>query len=361
MEDRLDTQQAIAGRRPMSRARFWLRLTGFAFLGAAFLFLFYGAIAYFAWQQGESMRLAGLAEQRQNTITRQIELARADIEAGNYQLALRRLDYVAANDPDNPGLPALRQSAEDGRLLLLVPPVTPTPTPTRRPQQSAPPAVTPTPDPEAEKAIEEAFNELQTLVRLKRWTRAVEEITDFRARYPNYRRREVDEMLYEAYVNHGLSLTRGAAIERGLFYLKQAARLGDLSEQVLGEIFWAEQYLEGIVYFGVDWETYLSYFRPMCQYAPLYQNSCGRLATGLVRYADARAAVLDWCPAEALYREALATNEVKDRSAVREQLNTAAEWCLQATPTPEPTLEGEGGAEATPDPAEPEPQTTPEP
>ncbi len=318
------------------RVRSLLRLAGFALLGTAFLLLFYGGIALLAWRQGETERVARLSDQRQVAALRQLDLAREDLAAGNGPLALRRLDYVLAVDPGNPDAPPLRLTAVAGLAPGATTTPTPSPTPTRRPTGTP----TPMADEATEKEKADGFKALTNQMKAGRWERAVNDLLAFRDLYPDYRRREVDEMLYEAYINLGLTLTRGVAIERGLAYLDLAGELGDLSEEVQGEVFWAGQYLEGIVYYGINWEAYLSYFRPMCQFAPLYQNSCGRLADGLTAYANQQVANLDWCPAEDLYREALQTGEA-DATAVREQLATAAEQCLQATPTPEPTPEAD--------------------
>ncbi|MDJ0754793.1 MAG: hypothetical protein QNJ45_14810 [Ardenticatenaceae bacterium] len=324
---------------PSSR-RLFLRMLGYVFLGLAFLLLFYGAVAYFAWQTGEEDRVAALEENKRETIDRQIELATEDIQNGNFQLALRRLDYVLATEPDNEA--ALRLSDEaDTQLVLLL---TPTLTPTALPTADSTPTTTPEPSNQQTRL---EFEALEDLIDDQSWLEAVESLESFRQTYPDYRRRDVDEMLYDAYINYGLTLTRSVEIERGVYYLNLAAELGDLSEEVLGEIFWAEQYLEGIVFFGIDWEAYLSYFRPMCEFAPLYQDSCGKLAEGLLAYAEQYSAVQDWCPAEALIREALTTGEVAYND-VESQLTAATEFCLAATPTPEvdltaaPPLDGSG-------------------
>lgn len=316
---------------PSSR-RLFLRMLGYVFFGLAFLLMFYGAVAYIGWQRGEADRVAALEEDKQETIERQVELAGQDIQNGNFQLALRRLDYVLATEPDNEAALTLSQEADTQLAILLTPTITPTSMPTV--DSTTMPTATPEPD---NQQIRLEFEALEELIDDQSWLEAIESLESFRQTYPDYRRRDVDEMLYDAYISYGLTLTRSVEIERGVYYLNLAAELGDLSEEVLGEIFWAEQYLEGIVFFGIDWDTYLSYFRPMCEFAPLYQNSCGKLAEGLLAYAEQYSAVLDWCPAELLIREALTTGEVAYNN-VESQLTAATDFCLAATPTPEVDL-----------------------
>jgi hypothetical protein len=93
------------------------------------------------------------------------------------------------------------------------------------------------------------------------------------------------------------------AVERGILLLTKARGLGDLPDDVEGEIFWAEQYAAGISYFDVNWDLYLSYFRPLCEAVPLYQNSCGKLAEGLAGAAAISFDASDWCTAATLYIE----------------------------------------------------------
>ena len=101
---------------------------------------------------------------------------------------------------------------------------------------------------------------------------------------------------------------RGNGVERGILLLTKARELGDLPEQIEGEIYWAEQYVAGVSYFAVNWDLYLSYFRPLCEFAPAYQDSCGKLTEGLAAAASDAFAAADWCLAATFYTELAIVN-----------------------------------------------------
>ena len=145
----------------------------------------------------------------------------------------------------------------------------------------------------------------------------------------------------------GKELADGEQVELGLFYFSQAEKLGDLPTEVEDQRTWAELYLIGIGYFGVDWGTTVYYFRDLCAAAPFYQGACDKFHQALIAYADQFAGLLDWCPAEALYREAVILDSTSD---LIDALGRSVEGCEEATPTPTATLEGEEVEEGTPTP-----------
>jgi len=326
---------------PIKRGNRLLRWLGFGFVGIAILILFYGGIALYAWQQGVSEREAQVVADREAGVVRQLELAREDITVGRYELAVLRTQYILDDDPNNAEAIALQNEANSKWAILL----TPSPTMTSTP---LPPTVTPTPTitPSPTFDVSNLDREIDAImdhVANQEWETAVTKLEMFRIAHPEHEPRQTAQLLYDSYIGLGLRLTRSdkGQIERGVFYLGQAQTLGTLSEEVAGELFWAEQYLEGIVYYDISWEAYLSYFRPMCQYASLFQNSCGKLADGLLSYGEQLTSVLDWCPAVDVYIEAaphLSRMEGND-TAVAEydlRLRTAQDMCASATPTPGP-------------------------
>ncbi|MEM7799212.1 MAG: hypothetical protein AAF633_08485 [Chloroflexota bacterium] len=319
------------------KSNFVIRWLGIILIAIALLAIFYGTVLYFGWQSGESIRETKIASERTETISRQKELAFEDINQSRYELAMRRLDYVLAESPTDPEALALREQAEIGWATLLTPTPTmtstpsPTPTPTLSPTPSA---VVPTSDPaEAVREAQDAFEALMDGLSQTNLAQNIIDLEAFRTQYASYERRTVDQALYDAYIAYGLILTRGNELEKGLGYLYLAGNLRDLPEDVLGEIFWAEQYLDGIVYYGINWDAYFSYFRPLCDYVPTFQDSCGQLQKGLIFSASEAELNLDWCVAVSLYEEAI---RVKGTTAeINEKVENAKEACELATPTPE--------------------------
>ena len=321
------------------RGALFVRSVGFVLMGVAILIIFYGLVGLYAWRQGVQERTDTLAAEHTADLARQLELAQVDIDAGRYELAIRRTDYILADDPSNLEAAALQNEANQLWAILLTPSPTVTPTP-------LPPTVTPTPSATPIPTIDPSnlgreLDDIQINVDNQEWETAVSKLETFRQSYPDYEPLRTAQMLYDSYVGLGLRFTRSdkGQIERGLVYLAQAETLGTLSEEVAGEVFWAEQYLEGIVYDGINWDAYLSYFRPMCQFAPLFQNSCGKLAKGLVAKGSQLTSVLDWCPAVDVYVEVQPYLRYLDeddpiRFDFSLRLSTAQNMCLSATATP---------------------------
>jgi len=154
-------------------------------------------------------------------------------------------------------------------------------------------------------------------------------------------------MLFDANIELGKEIVNGEQIELGLFYFSQAEKLGDLPTEIEDQRTWAELYLTGIGFFGVDWGATVLYFRDLCAAAPFYQGACDKFHQALVAYGEQYAGSFDWCPAEALFREAIGLDSSPDLASA---LEGAVKACSEATPTPTATIEGEEAQEGTPTP-----------
>lgn len=302
------------------RRRRLFRFIGFGLIAIAILLLVYGTIIDFAWQRGQALRVENEHLAIQEQLANQLAYAEEDIKVGSYNLAIRRLDWILERDSDYPGAESLRQEALNGANTR--PTITPFPTAT------PPPVEEPKPE-EAEPA--RLFAELQEFIEDQDWESTVTAVTAFQAQYPDFNRQQTDAMLYNAYINLGQLLLTGDRVELGLFYLAQAENLGNLPLEVEDQRLWAELYLLGISYYGVDWSVAVFYFRDLCAAAPFYQNSCLKLYEALISFGDQFAANLDWCPAERYYAEAVRQNNEPVSSG---KLSEARRQCLEATPTP---------------------------
>lgn len=303
-----------------------LRLVGIILISLALLIGLYAAVAYLGLQSGRSLREERMQEERAAALSTQLERAREDIEQGNYPLASRRLEWVLEQDAGNSEANALL-----AQIALETGEDDPEPEPT--PDQAA----SPTPDPEAEGVAPEdaearsRLQEVEQLLEDDEWEEAITALISLQHAYPDYERRLTDELLYEAYIEQGVELLYGEQIELGLYYLEQAHRLGDLPQDVRDQQQWAELYLAGIGYFGVNWEVTLFYFRDLCLAAPFFHDACARLTEALVAYGDLYAAQMDWCPAVSIYEEAYRQD---DSDTITQKLRQARQGCADATPTP---------------------------
>ncbi len=318
MEDQDQQQAASDEKRPS-----WslMRVAGLLLIIVAGLIVLYLAVGFIAWQSGESIRTEREESLLAEQITRQITLAQDDISKGSYNLALRRLEWVLEQDPNSQDAQAIRRQAEAALKTALTPAAPATAAPSPEPS--------PTPGETDDKAQE--LQRLQRIARSEEWQQLLDSTLNFQRQFPDYERLKTDGLLYNAYLNQGLSQIQGDQIEIGIYHLGQAEKLGDLTQEALDYWLWAELYLQGIAYYGVNWGAAASYFRDLCLAAPFYQGSCEKLYDSLAAQGDQYSNAMEWCPAVDLYREA---RQYERSQALDEKLTKAVQGCAEATPTP---------------------------
>jgi tetratricopeptide (TPR) repeat protein len=334
-----------------------IRLVGIGLIAVALLLAVYVVIAYLGYQSGQELAVTRIELTRSAGIAVQLDRARAELDDRNFRLALRRLEWILERDPQNEQALQLQSEAQ-GALQTPTPgAATATPELVATEQAGAGTGAAPA-------SVAEAARGLQRLVRLveqEAWDEAISGLLSFQNRFPDYERRRTDELLQQAYIGRGLAELYGAQVELGMYYLAQAEALGALPQDVLDQRLWAELYLNGIAYYGVNWEVSLFYYRQLCPAAPFYQDACDTLYDILMTVGDASAGQGEWCPAEPYYQEALT---VRDDNTASQKLRQARDGCRNATPTPTSpvtdtipftgTLPGDGVITGTA-PIEPEP------
>ena len=302
--DEEQSDESIRPNRPV------LRVLGYIFVGLAVLIAIYGTIFFVAWDRGQVQRAQEEQTALDSELEKQMNLALEEAAAGNYNLALRRLEWVLEQDSNYPGASILMEQATS----KLNKPATPTP----MLRETSTPAAEGTPATELGPAVD--FAALEQIMDQEEWEQAITVITAFQSQYPDYQRQSTDSLLYDAYLNLGQLLVMGDQVELGLFYFDQAEKLGDLPIEAEDQRTWADLYLLGISYYGVDWGTAIFYFRGLCAAAPFYQDACVKLHEVLTSYANQYTLNLDYCPAAALYSEA---NQLSSDSTLIEKLQVA--------------------------------------
>lgn len=304
------------------RPRLGVRLFGLALIIFSVVVATYLLVAYFAFESGRAARVEQETTSRAEQIGRQVELARDDLAQGSDNLALTRLEWVLAQDPNNSAALALREQ-------IAATAAAPTATPTETPAESDEP-----PGAAEQLTDEEALPELRVIRRLaatQQWEDALPALLAFRQQHPDYERAETDQLLYDTYVALGLQYVNSDQIELGLNYFSQAERLGNLPQEALDYRLWADLYFQGVAYSGVNWEIAAGYWRDLCAAAPFFKGACDRLDEALEGHGDQLAYLLDWCPAVSIYQEAWNRRPSENLGA---KLNTAREGCASATPVP---------------------------
>ena len=307
------------------RSRHWVRRTGLLLVITASLLAYFLIIGLLGWQSGQRKLTEAQATALIEELNKQVELAQSDMAEGHYALAQERLAWVLARAPDHVEAQTLQQEAQARieQLLTPQPTQTPTPPPTETPLPTSAPEIVADPD--------ERLAEIEQLIEAEAWPEVLPMLTDFQRQFPNYERPTTDQWLYDTYIQLGLSLMDGEQVELGMYYLSQARRLGDLPTEVVDYETWAELYLQGIAFYGTNWDASAYYFRNLCLAAPFFHDSCERLHEVLVAYGDQYAVAQDWCPAQQLYEEARQLDIIP---GLPQKLEQAITGCLAATPTP---------------------------
>jgi hypothetical protein len=303
-------------------SRRWVRILGLLLITIAAIAGWYLMVGYLAWQNGQTLREENQTTAFYEQMAAQVTLARQDMDQQKYRLAQRRLEWVLERDPNQAEAAQLLAEVL-ARLNIFL-----TPQPTGVPPTATPrPLPTPTPGLISDPADELA--RIRQLLANEEWEEAATALLTFQMQYPSYEREETDQMLYDAYVTHGLELISGDHPELGLAMLERAEQLGDLPQEALDYRLWARLYMSGIAYYGVNWEIAALNFRELCLSAPFYQGACDRLIESLVNLGNQYAYLEEWCPAQSYFREARQYG-----AAVNDQLSQAEAGCAAATPTP---------------------------
>ncbi len=310
-----------------NQPRLLVRLIGIGLILVAIIIAIYLIVGYFAYQSGQTLRVENEQLARATQLDRQVDLASDDIAAGSYNLALRRLEWVLERDQTNEAALALQRQVQAALKTTLTPDVLPTPTVQREPTATPGAIVDP----------EDVMQRMRRLSERGQWEELLPVVLAFQRQYPSYQRLQTDQFLYAAYLNLGLDYVQGERIEEGLYYFAQAEKLGDLPQEALDYWLWAELYLQGLAYFGVNWGVASSNLRDLCLAAPFYQGVCDKLFEALTAYGDQYAFAQDWCPAEPLFREA---RQYGSSAELNAKINAAVEGCAAATPTPAAPITG---------------------
>jgi tetratricopeptide (TPR) repeat protein len=321
-----------------------------AFLGVLLLALVAGGSVYAGYNSAIDQRTHYESTMVAGEASNQYILAQQDIALGNFDRARQRLEYIIKIDPNYPNV------SEQLALVLTQQRITATPTmiPT--------PTLTPTPD---YRGRDELFGQAQNQLVARDWTGAIDTLLLLRKNYPDFMVVKVDGMLFVALRNRGIDkIALSHDLEGGNYDLTLAERFGPLDAEANNWRDWAELYIRGASFWGVDWGQSVYYFSQLATAAPNLSDIAGwtasnRYLDALLGYGDWLAARGQWCDAQAQYDTymTLLANPQVEPTAVY-----AADQCAQGS-IPEVTPGGEvTSTPETPFPTDtPQPETTPYP
>jgi len=348
---RLVPVQKPAAPAPKPRRLSW---RGWTVYGLLALFLIAVASAFMGYNAGIGERKRAEVEQVAVRVEEQYQLGLQDLEAGRYDLARQRFEYVIQLNPNYPGV--TDKLAEV--LLRLNSTATPTVAPT--------PTVTPTPD---LRGVEELFQQAQTDLANYNWSAAIDTLLALRKADINYRAVWVDDMLYVSFRNRGTDkILKEGDLEGGIYDLTLAEQFGPLDADASGYQTWARLYITGASFWELDWSQAVYYFAQVAPALPNLRDGSGWTATeryrlALIGYGGQLADAGEWCAAVEQYELAL---ELGDDPEVRDLMDFAAQGCAEGEERPEPPPESTlptptPTGELTPAPTQADPTQTPPP
>jgi tetratricopeptide (TPR) repeat protein len=303
--------------------RWWVSWLLWGLLGVLVLGILIIAGSYMGYQQGINDRTGYEATQVAAAIEEQYQLGLQDMQAGNYEVARQRFDYVLQINPNYPGVIDLMAEV----LLVLNATATPTPAPTA----TATPANSPTPD---LRGAEELFVHAQNSLAEEQWDQAIETLETLRKTNPEYKAIDVDGMFFVAYRNRGAKNIGAGNLEQGIYDLTLAESFGVLDTEAVGYRTWARYYITGASFWGVQWDQAIYYFE---QVAPQYPNmhdgtgwtAAQRYVEAIVGYGGWFESQEKWCDAEEQYHRAY---EISGDPTTREARDRASDYCNGVEP-----------------------------
>jgi len=295
-------------------------------LGFVLILLLAGAGAGIGYYLGIQNRLNAQAEQVAMVTTTQFELGVADLNAGRYDMARKRFEYIIQVNPEFPGIE--EKLAEV--LLKMATVATPTeavlPTPTIEPTQDL-------------RGEEQIFNHADLLLKSSQWSAAIETLDILRKQNLDYRPLEVDGMYYTALRFRGLDkIIIEGNLEGGIYDLTLAEQFAPIDKDADGFRSWARYYLTGSSFWDVNWSQVVYYFGQVYSALPNLRDGAGWTATerfrvGSIRLGDEFMAQERYCEGRDQYQLALS---VGNDNALAPTATKAQLLCAPPTSTPAP-------------------------
>jgi tetratricopeptide (TPR) repeat protein len=271
---------------------------------------------YAGYQAGLTQRVVQEQATQTAELAHQYELGLTDLQAGRYEIAAVRFEYILQLDPH---FRDANQKLVEARQALAA---TATPSPS--------PSPTPPPTPTETHQAADIFSQAQALYAAQDWDAVISSLSHLHAVDPNYEAVKANGMLYVALRSRGIARILGDEMETGMYDLDQAEAIGPLDEEALNYRAWARLYLAARSYWGLDWRESMQILQQLYVLAPYFRDTSVRLYQATLNYADQLARTGDGCSAATHYAEAQA---LSPDAQVADKLAAATAACAQ-TPTP---------------------------
>ncbi len=289
------------------------------------LVLITGSVLLGGWlgyASGQQARLSQQNEQAFQSLDSQFQLGIEDLEAGRYEIARQRFEFIVSQDPNYPGI------TEKLVAVMEVIYATGTPAPAA--------SITPTPTQDL-RPIQELYEQALSLAAGSQWTALIDTISALRKADLTYQAADVDGLLYIALRSRGIEkILNEGNLGGGSYDLALAERFGPLDVDATTAREWARLYMIGLSFWEVYPEQSVFYLSQVAAAAPYLRDSSGwtameRYYQALIQYGDALAEKEAWCEAASQYELAMS---IRAETALQEKFENAVLQCQGATETP---------------------------
>ncbi len=301
---------------------------GRSFLFTTLIILALIAVTLLAgYQAGISIRKQNQSTVVSQQLTEQFQFVNEDIQAGRYEIAKQRLEFILANDPSFPGI---QEKLTEVLVQISLRDGFQSPTPTA--------SLVPTPD---FSGAEQAYARAGQLIAAQDWPGAIAALDQMRKLDASYLQSQVDGMYYFALRNYGYDLIiKQGNLEGGIYQLTLAERFGPLDRDTNGLREGARVYIIGASFWELDWVQALFYFEQARNWGNLWDGTMTaseRYWFASMRRGDELFAQGKYCEEEealVYYNNAL-TVAALDKLA-QQNYDEAMLVCFPATPTFDP-------------------------
>ena len=291
--DSPEEQKPYVGDTPTRRSRMWI-LWGIA--GLLLLMIIALVSVYAGYLAAIKQRIAFQSTQVSAEAQTQYAMALDDMANKRLSQARQRLEYIIQIDSGFPG------AADKLAEVMVLMSITATPT--------FAPSATPSPTPDL-RAREELYLRAREQLAGNDWSGAIDTLLALRKKDPGYMAIDVDGLLFVALRNRGVDkIARNADLEGGTYDLSLAEAFGPLDVEARNWRDWAELYIRGSSFWGVDWERATFFFGQIAAIAPNLMDGSRITATqryyeALIHYGDWLSLQGRWCDAQIQYEAAM--------------------------------------------------------
>ena len=161
------------------------------------------------------------------------------------------------------------------------------------------------------------------------WQEAIRRMVQARAAQPDFRREELTEKLFGAYVGLAREMAGGDSLEEAVQLFDKALELKPNDAHVRAERHMAAGYVDVKTYWGADWTRVIGLLEELYRRDPDYRDVNYLLQRAHVEYGDSFARAEEWCAAAAEYTSAIAVLDWMELREKREELAVLCEAGLK--------------------------------